>query len=242
VSTTGGGASFATTRWSVVAAAGRGTDERARRSALGALCEAYWFPVYAFARRKGHRPEDARDLVQGFFTRLLEKDVLAGADAERGRFRSFLLGCFVHYSANERNAANARKRGGGRVGFSLDDAVAEERLSLEPADDDDPERVYQRTWARTVLEQVVVRLRSEYEEGGKGEIYEALEPTLTGDGTASSYREIAAALGTSEGAVKVAAHRLRRRFGEVLRREIADTVEAPSDVEDELRGLLEALA
>ena len=233
--------SFATTRWSVVAAAGPESDERTRRAALSALCETYWYPVYAFARRKGNAVEDARDLVQAFFTKLLERSDLSRADAARGRFRSYLLGCFSHFAANEWDHARTQKRGAGQVGFSLDEEIAEGRYDAEPVDGDDPERAFARTWARTLLEEVVVRLRNEYEEGGKAEMFDHLKPALSGDDDAQSYREIADALGTTEGAVKVAAHRLRKRFGEILRREIADTVNDPADVEEELRGMFEAL-
>ena len=186
-------------------------------------------------------PTTPRDLVQSFFTRLLERDDLARADAERGRFRSFLLACFVNFRANEHDRASAEKRGGGRPGFSLDRARAEGRFRDEPADEQDPERAFLRTWALTLIEQVVVRLRSEYEDGGKGELFEQLRGTLTGEAGGTRYAEIADAMGTTEGAVKVAAHRLRKRFASLLRREIAATLRDPDDVEDEIRGLFEAL-
>ena len=238
---TNGSPAFATTRWSVVASAQAHGDERARRAALSTLCESYWYPVYAFARRKGHNAEDSRDLVQSFFTRFLERDDLALANAERGRFRSFLLSCFVNFSSNEWDRAQAQKRGGGYVGFSLDDTIAEDRFHREPADEEDAERSFMRSWARTLLEDVMLQLRAEYEEGGKATLFESLKHVLQGDDDAKSYREIAEALDATEGAIKVAAHRLKKRFGELLRRAIADTVENSSQVEDEIQGLFEAL-
>lgn len=236
-----GSPAFHTTRWSVVARAKGGGDVEEQRAALSALCETYWYPVYAFARRKGRSVDDARDLVQGFFTRLLEREDLARADAERGRFRSFLLGCFVHFLANEHDRATAEKRGGGRVLFSLDQEHAEGRFRDEPTDEEDPERAFQRTWALTLIENVVVRLRGEYEAGGKGELFEHLRTSLTGDPGVARHAEIAEAMDTTAGAVKVAAHRMRGRFRSLLRREIADTLRDPADVEDEIRGLFEAL-
>jgi RNA polymerase sigma-70 factor (ECF subfamily) len=232
---------FHTTHWSVVARACDDGNLELQRVALSALCETYWYPVYAFARRKGYAVEDACDLVQSFFTRLLEREDLAQADAERGRFRSFLLGCFVHFLANEWDRANADKRGGGRVEFSLDHERAEGRFQDEPTGEEDPERAFLRNWALTLIERVVVKLRGEYEDGGKGELFEQLRTSLTGDPGGARYAEIAEEMDTTEGAVKVAAHRLRGRFGTLLRREIADTLRDPGDVEDEIRGLFEAL-
>ena len=236
-----GSPAFATTRWSVVARAQSHGDEPLRRAALSTLCESYWYPVYAFARRRGHGAEDARDLVQSFFTRFLERDDLASADAERGRFRSFLLGCFENFASNERDRAQAQKRGGGFVGFSLDNDFAENRYQFEPVENEDAERIFIRSWARTLLEDVVERLREEYDNGGKSELFERLKPVLQGDDQAQVYGDLAQSLDTTEGAIKVAVYRLRKRFGEILRRTIADTVTDPAQVEDELQGLFEAL-
>jgi RNA polymerase sigma factor (sigma-70 family) len=232
---------FATTRWSVVAAAGAHGNPQPRRAALSTLCESYWFPIYAYARRSGSSPEDASDLVQNFFTRLLERNDLEQAKRERGRFRSYLLTCFINFCSNERDRARTIKRGGGRVGFSLDEKFAENRFNSEPHAKDDPERCFARTWAHTVLEEVIEQLRTEYEQAGKGEVFEHLKLALQDDDDALSYREIAKTIETTEGAVKVAAHRLRKRFGELLLREIADTLTDANDAEDELRGLFEAL-
>jgi len=235
------GAAFHTTRWSVVAAARPGVDEAERRRALATLCEAYWYPVYAFARRRTPDAHTAADRVQGFFARLLETDGLGGAEAERGRFRTWLLACYRHHESNLRAREGATKRGGGVTVFSLDSTHAEERFRDEPATDETPERVFERAWARTLLEHVLVRLRGEYEAGGRGEVFARLESTLTG-GEGPGWAAVATELGISEGAVKVAAHRLRRRFGELLRLEIAQTVGSADGVEEELRGLFAALA
>ena len=238
---TGRSPGFATTRWSLVARAGAGTDGDERRDALSELCETYWYPVYAFARWRESNVEDARDLVQSFFTRLLERDDLAQADAMRGRFRSYLLRCFVHFRAGEWERSRALKRGGAHHSFSLDHERAEQRFRTEAIDADDPERTYMKAWARTLLEKVIGVLRREYEDGGKSELFDRLKPTLSGEQGSEGYRGIAASVGTTEGAVKVAAHRLRRRFAILLRREIAGTLRDPDDVEDEIRGLFDAL-
>ena len=233
-------AEFRTTRWSVVAAAGAAGDDE-RRRALGTLCEAYWYPVYAFARRRSGDADAAADRVQGFFARLLEKEDFSGADAARGRFRDWLLGAFKHFDANERAAEHAVKRGGAHGIFSLDGGRAEERFRDEPATDETPEALFERAWARTLLEEVVQRLRREYEERDRGAVFARLEGTLLGGG-GPGQAEMAAELGISEGALKVAAHRLRKRFGELLRLEVRDTLGPGGDVEDELRGLLTALS
>jgi RNA polymerase sigma-70 factor (ECF subfamily) len=237
------GERFATTRWSLVAAAGvPGTDSDRHEAALGTLCESYWFPVYAFARRRGASAEDAQDLVQGFFTRLIEKGDVANADPLRGRFRTFLLACFKHYSANERERAGAAKRGGGQRVFTLHGIPAEERLANEGDGAVDPERAFERAWAHTLLETVFVRLRGEYEAAGKAVVFVELKDSLGGDGGSRTHSERAEALGITEGAVKVAVHRLRQRYGELLRHEIGDTLAAGEDIEDALRRLFESLA
>lgn len=227
---------FATTRWSVVAAAGGDADER--RAALAVLCETYWYPIYAFARRHERAAEDALDLAQGFFAHLLEGADVARADASRGRFRAYLLGAFKHWLSNERDRARAKKRGGDAL--VLDGEDAERRFRAEAAEGDDPERAFERSWARSLLERVLATLRAEYEAGDKGELFERLKPALSGD--AVPYAELARELETNEGALRVAVHRLRRRFGECLRHEIAHTLEDPTEVDEELHGLFEALA
>ena len=233
-----GPAAFLTTRWSVVVAAGR-PDEPRSRAALAELCEAYWRPVYAFVRRRGQAREDARDLTQAFFARLLEKNAVVGADPERGRFRGWLLGALKHFLANEWDRAHALKRGGGVVPLSLDFETADERLALEPAHDLTPERAYEREWALAVLERAFDALEAEHVARGRGELFAALKDTLVGG--EASHAQIAAALGLSEGAVKVAAHRLRRAFREVLRSQIAETVEGEAELERELGELIAAL-
>jgi RNA polymerase sigma-70 factor (ECF subfamily) len=222
--------SFATTRWSLVLAA-RDRAEPGAGDALGALCSTYREPLYAYIRRRGHGAEEANDLVQEFFARLLEKDFLAGVDRRKGRFRSFLLAACNHFLANERDRARARKRGGGRHGLALEAA---------PADGLTPEKVFERRWALALLEQVMGRLRREFETRGKGRLFDALRGFLVGE-KGAGYRQSAQELGMSEGAVKVAVHRLRRRYREVLYEEIGRTVEGPQEIEEEVRALFAAL-
>jgi RNA polymerase sigma factor (sigma-70 family) len=231
---------FATTRWSIIRAAG-GHDSPAAADALAALCEAYWYPVYAFIRRQGRDAADAADLTQGFFCRLIEKHDLGTADPGRGRFRSYLLASVRHYLANEYDRATAAKRGGGARHVSLDLESAEGRYQHEPADELTPERLYERRWALTVLDRTLERLRAEYESAGKGPLFDELRGTLTADGEGSAHAESAARLEMSVGAVKTAAHRLRRRYRDLLRAEIGETVTNPADLTDELRDLFRAL-
>jgi RNA polymerase sigma-70 factor (ECF subfamily) len=236
-----GPSAFVTTHWSVVAAAGRNDTTRAR-DALARLCQAYWHPLYAYVRRLGYSPHDAQDLTQEFFARLLTRNFLASADAARGRFRSFLLGSLKHFLANEWDKAHAQKRGGGQIPLSMDFATAETGCHFEPADPITAEKIYERRWALTLLDQVLRRLRDEYTDSGREPLFEQLKSTLTEVSGTVRYAEIAARLGSTEGAVKVAVHRLRQRYREVLRAEIADTVAAPGEVDDELRNLFAALA
>jgi len=212
------------------------------RNALEKLCRAYWFPIYAFVRRQGHNPHDAQDLTQEFFARLLAKNQLAGADPNRGRFRSFLLAALKHFLANEWHKARAQKRGGGQVPIPIDASTAESKCGFEPSDNLTAEKIYERRWALTLLDQVLRRLRDEYVRDGKEKQFEQLKTTLTEVSRSVRYADIAAQLGTSEGAVKVAVHRLRQRYREVLRAEIKDTVASPGEVEDEIRNLFAALA
>lgn len=233
-----GGGRFATTRWSVVLSAAHGEQAQAR-AALEALCRTYWYPLYAYVRRKGHTAHDTADLIQEFFAFLLEKDVLAAADPNRGRFRTFLLTVLQRFLSKERERAAAQKRGGRSRLISIDTATGEERYRLEPFHELTPERIYQRRWALTVLEQVLQRLAQQYAERGQGTLFERLRPFLAGSGP--SYAELAAELHLSEGAVKVAVHRLRERYRNLLRDEVAQTVERPEDVQEELDFLLKAL-
>jgi RNA polymerase sigma-70 factor (ECF subfamily) len=231
---------FASTRWSIVAAAGRKESPEAR-AALAVLCQAYWYPLYAYARRRLASADDAQDLTQEFFARLLEKDYLQAADPRRGKFRSFLLTAFQHFLAKEHARAAAQKRGGRRRPLSLDFQDGEHRYRHEPADPTTPETLYERRWALTLLEQALARLRQEFTRAGKERLFEALKGTLTGDGTDEPYERIGQDLGLSEPAVKTAAHRLRRRYQELLRAEVAQTVASPEEVEDELRDLFAAV-
>lgn len=237
----GASPAFVTTHWSVVLTAGRSDTTRAR-DALARLCQAYWHPLYAYVRRLGNSPPDAQDLTQEFFARLLAKNYLAAADESRGRFRSFLLTALKHFLANEWDKARAQKRGGGQVPIPIDFNTAETSCGFEPADTTTAEKIYERRWALTLLEQVLRRLREEYVHAGREKLFEQLKPTLTEASRTVRYAEIATRLGMSEGAVKVAVHRLRQRYREVLRAEIADTVASPAEVEDELRNLFAALA
>jgi RNA polymerase sigma-70 factor (ECF subfamily) len=230
---------FATTRWSVVLGAGAGSP--AADDALAKLCRAYWYPLYAFVRRQGHGPHDAQDLTQGFFARLLEKQDLAAVDRSKGRFRSFLLAAMKHFLANEWDRARAQKRGGGIALISIDDAEAEGRYAHEPAEQSTAEQLFDRRWALTLLDQVLARLEEEMARSGKRALFDALKFSLTG-ARAAAYEEIARSLGTTEGALKVAIHRLRDRYRTLLREEIADTVGSAADLDEELHHLFAALS
>lgn len=231
---------FATTHWSVVLAAGRSDSTRAR-DALAKLCQTYWRPLYAYIRRRGHSPHDAEDLTQAFFARLLGRNDVAAVSPERGRFRSYLLAATNHFLADEWDRARALKRGGGRV-IHLDSAAAEAAYAQTRADAVTPETLYDRRWAITVLEAVHQRLRREHEREGKGGQFERLRFALAGERSATPYADLARELDMTEGAVKVAVHRLRRRYRAVLRELVAETVASADEVEDELRHLLRALA
>jgi RNA polymerase sigma-70 factor (ECF subfamily) len=226
---------FASTRWSVVLAAG-GLSPDADR-ALAELCETYWYPVYAFVRKSGHSSDDAADLTQAFFARVLEKRYVKDARPDRGRFRSFLLASLRHFMSNERDWQGAKKRGGGVPHVSLDVEIGEQRYQLDPPDDTTPERIYERRWTLTVLDRAMAELSKKYRQSGRRELYLRLKPCLTGENSLS-YREIGEALGVSEGSLRIAVHRLRKEFASTLRAAIAETVERPEDIEDELRYLL----
>ncbi|HVR70339.1 MAG TPA: sigma-70 family RNA polymerase sigma factor [Vicinamibacteria bacterium] len=236
----GAGGRFETTQWSLVLAAGQ-RGSAAAEEALARLCSLYWYPVFAFVRRKGHAPDDAQDLTQGFFARLIEKGELSAADRSRGRFRSFLLTNCQFFLANERDRALARKRGGGRVPLSIDVATAEGRYERALAHSETPERLYDRQWCLTLLDGVFEALRAEYAAAGKADLFDRLKEFLTAGPDAGTHADAARELGTTAGAVKVAVHRLRRRYRDELRRRVADTVGSDRDVEDEIRYLLETL-
>jgi RNA polymerase sigma factor (sigma-70 family) len=233
---------FLTTQWSVVLAAGDASSKDSAE-ALATLCELYWYPLYAFVRRRGHDANAAQDLTQAFFARVIEKAYLRDATPTRGRFRSFLLGSLKHFLANEWDHARALKRGGGAVVLPLDVELGqgETRYRLEPADEETPERLFERQWALALLERVLARLRDESAQAGKSAQLDVLKPVLTGEPIDETYAQLGARLDMSEGAVKVAVHRLRRRMRALLQEEIARTVDDPGDVEDEIHHLFEVL-
>jgi RNA polymerase sigma-70 factor (ECF subfamily) len=231
---------FQTTHWSLVVTAG--SDEASLVSAQNALedlCKAYWYPLYVFVRYRGYSADEAQDLTQSFFARLIEKRGFANADPDRGRFRSYLLGAMKNFLANEWHRARAMKRGGGATLLSWDALDPEARYALEPAGTDDPGAGFDRKWAEETIARALDRLREEMEAKGKGDLFTNLKGSLTGD--ESDRTGIAARLGMSVGAVKVAVHRLRKRYRELLRAEIADTVDDPADIDLEMRDLVAAL-
>lgn len=230
---------FATTKWTLIATAGRDSTPESRK-ALAELCSAYWYPLYAFVRRKGNQPAEAQDLTQSFFAELMEKERLQLADQTRGRFRSFLLASLQNFLMNRARDARAAKRGGDKQFLTLDFARGEERYLREPAHELTAERIFERRWATELLDKTVSRLREEYESAGKLAVFEQLAPHLGGDHGAS-YEQIAERLGMMEGAIKVAVHRLRKRCRELLRSEIAQTVSSAEDVDEELRTLFRAV-
>ncbi len=233
--------SFVTTHWSVVLTAGRSDTTRAR-AALEQLCRNYWQPLYAYVRGTGHSREEAEDLTQEFFSRLLAHNSVARADPARGRFRSFLLVSLKHFLANEWDKAGAQKRGGGARLILLEFDTAETRCAQPVAPGDTPDRAFDRQWALALLDVVLGRLRREYRDAGREDLFLGLKETLGGGRAEIPYRDLGARLALSEGAVKVAAHRLRQRYRELLREEIANTVAGPDEVEEELRQLFAALA
>jgi RNA polymerase sigma-70 factor (ECF subfamily) len=210
-------------------------------AALAGLCHTYWYPLYAFVRRKGHSPHDAQDLTQAFFARLLEKNYVAQADRERGRFRTFLLAALTHFLADEWDKRRRLKRGGGREIVSFDAASAEERYRLEPIDHLDAARLYERRWVTTLFEQVLARLEQEFRDAGKGGLFDGLKSALLAEPAGPSYGQLGAQLGLKEDAVKQTVHRMRRRYRELFREEIAQTVASPGEVDDELNHLFAVL-
>ena len=235
---------FVTTHWSLVVSAGR-NDTTQARNALEKLCRAYWFPIYAFVRRQGHNPHDAQDLTQEFFARLLEGNWVAKADQQRGRFRSFLLTAMKRFMINEWKKEHVQRRGGNQPVLSLNalsEDSAEHRYQLEPAEKDTPESLYERGWALSLLDSVLLQLEQEYAREGKTEWMEAMRPALTAGRDAIRHAEIAATLGMTETAARVAVHRLRKQYRRLIRLEVAHTVAKPEEVDDEMRHLFQALA
>jgi RNA polymerase sigma factor (sigma-70 family) len=232
---------FATTHWSVVLAAGSPSSSRYEQ-ALGTLCQTYWFPIYAYLRRRGYDIHQAEDYTQGFFAGLLEKKGLRLADPERGKFRSYILGALKHFLADERSHASAQKRGGGRQIFSLDSEKGETQYALEPVHQLSPEKMFERSWALTVLQRSISRLEAESTGAHRQEVFQHLVAYLAPTGEVAAYRDTAAKLNISEGAVKAAVYRLRKRYRELLRDEIAQTVATEDQIEGELRDLFGALS
>ena len=239
--TGGQGTWFTTTHWSLILNA-QDTSSPLAAAALEKLCRAYWYPLYVYVRRQGEDEESAKDLTQGFFARLLEKKYLSQVQREKGKFRSFLLAALKHFLADERDRARAQKRGGGQTFVSLDDSTVEERYRLEPVDAMDAERLFERRWALTLLEQARARLREEYLESGKSSLYEHLKLFEAGDKQGPPYAELGVELGLSESGVKAAVFRLRQRYRELVREEVANTVERPEEIDGEIRHLISVIS
>lgn len=235
------GGIFATTHWSVVLAAGREHTPQSDR-ALAALCQLYWHPLYTYVRRRGYSPHDAEDLTQEFFARILARNDVATVSRERGKFRSYLLAAINHFLSDEWDKARAQKRGGGRAVIHLDSAVAESFHAQEQADAMTPERYFDQRWAITVLEEVYRQLRQEYQRDGKAALFEALRFALMGERSAVPYACLARQMNLTEAAVKVAVHRLRKRYRQVLGELVAGTVASPDEVDEEMRHLLCAVS
>jgi len=231
-----GARKFVTTHWSAVLSAG-GADSPQAQKALAELCQAYWYPLYAYIRRTGYSPHDAEDMTQGFFAKLLEKNFLADAKQEKGRFRSFLLIALKRFMANQWDRANAEKRGGGKKIIPFDKDSAETRYGLEPVHNITPSLLFEQEWATTLLDKVLRCLASEYTESDRGSLFEELRPSLVKDDDSAPYSEIARKLETSEAAVKMAVRRMRARYCHLLREEIAKTVANSDEIEDEIQHL-----
>jgi DNA-directed RNA polymerase specialized sigma24 family protein len=231
---------FQTTHWTLVLAA-RAKGGPASQEALASLCSTYWYPLYAFIRRSGFNSHDSEDLTQGFFYTFLRRDSLTRVNPLAGKFRSYLLACLKHYLANERRRTHAQRRGGGATELSLDAATAETRYLTEPSHEVTPEVLFERQWALTVLDSVMAELREEYLRRDKGELFDDLRAFLPGNLARISRGELAARHGLSAGAADVAIHRLRQRFGALLREQVVRTVSSPNEVEEELRYLVSIL-
>jgi RNA polymerase sigma factor (sigma-70 family) len=235
------GREFLTTRWSVVLAAGaEGASVAAE--AMQQLCRVYWYPLYAFVRRCGNSPDDAQDLTQEFFALLLKRSDLAGVRREKGRFRSFLLASAKHFLSNERKKARRLKRGGGRHIISIDSCSAEHRYACEPSHDLTPEQLFERRWVMTLLDNTLDQLRGEFIKAGKAAVFERLSVFLTGDENGPRYGDVGADLGLTEASVKMAVSRLRRRYRQILRTQIGQTVAGEEDIKAEIQHLFTVLA
>ncbi|MCI0539235.1 MAG: ECF-type sigma factor [Verrucomicrobiales bacterium] len=231
---------FRTTHWSVVLLAGQ-ADLAQSAQALEILCRTYWYPVYSFIRHKGYDVHETHDLTQAFFARLIEKNYVEAADSEKGKFRTFLLTAVTRFLANEQDRAHALKRGGGDTALSLDEEDAEGRFLHEPIHGQAPDKLYDQAWARQVLSVVLDRLRAEFDRAGRTNRFEELKTFLVDDKGALSYAEAAARLGLTPSAVKTGIHRLRQRYAQLIREEIAQTVDDPAQVETEIQYLIDAL-
>lgn len=230
-------AMFASTHWSVILKAGGGTPEAAQ--AMERLCHTYWYPLYAYVRRQGHSPHDAQDLTQAFFARFLQRNYFTHADQSRGKFRTFLLASMHHFLVNEWARERAAKRGGFERVLSLDEEQAEDRYGAEPTDNETPARLFEKRWAASLLEQVLARLGAE--NTARAGLFQALKEFLWGEKSGLSYQELGQQFDMSEGAVKVAVHRLRARYRDLLREEVAQTVASPEEVDEELRYLISVI-
>jgi RNA polymerase sigma factor (sigma-70 family) len=238
----GAGGGFPTTHWSAVLSAGEAGSSPDAQAALERLCRTYWYPLYAYVRRQGRSVEEAQDMTQEFFARLLEKEYLRHTDPARGRFRTFLLTSLQRFLINDWKKGRAARRGGGQPVISWDRHETETRFLAEPADQSTPEKAFEKRWALIMLEQALGRLRDEFTAGGHLERFERLKVLLWGEKGAPPYAGVAAELGLTESALKVAVHRLRQRYRELLRTEVADTVARPEDVDDELRHLIAVIS
>jgi RNA polymerase sigma factor (sigma-70 family) len=230
---------FATTHWTVVLAAGRRHTPQSD-AALEELCRTYWFPLYAYVRRRGHAKEDAKDLTQAFFARLLEKNFLANLAGEKGKFRAFLLAALKHFLANEWDKSQAQKRGGGEIHLSLDWQTADTKFQVAATNEPSPDQAFDREWALALLTKVIERLQKECETDGKTKQFEQLKIFLTAGNGETAQHEMAKTLGMEDGAVRVAVHRLRKRYRQLLREEIFQTLADPADVDEEMRALFGA--
>jgi RNA polymerase sigma-70 factor (ECF subfamily) len=233
---------FATTRWTLVLTAANEPSSPQRRAALEQLCRAYWYPLYAYIRRRGHDAHAAEDLTQGFFARLLERDDLSGLTRDGGKFRSFLLTALNHFLANEYERSRALKRGGGLRLVSLDEPTGEDRYVLEPSHTESPDRLFERQWALALLEQALRGLAEEQAAADREEVFAALRPFLSREPEAGEYAGLAARLGLAPGTLAVQVHRLRERYRQLVRAAVADTVDSPLEVDAEMRHLLAALS
>ena len=232
---------FTTTHWSVVLAARR-QDSPEASEALEKLCRTYWYPLYAFVRRRGHSLEDAQDLIQEFFARFLARNDLARVDRQRGRFRSYLLGALNHFLADEWDRRHRLKRGAQACQVPFDVASGESHYALEPVDERSPDRLFERRWALALLDLVLGQLQAEHQSAGKERLFARLRVYLPGEAEGEGYRQAAEELGMTEGATRVAVHRLRQRYGELFRQAVADTVESPEEIADEMRHLRRVLS